>query len=85
MAKMTFSKSVKYNNVYYPANTPIEVEDKDIVELKRAGGFVIEGSVRPVEDKPKPEEQKESAAVVKESAAKVKLPPTKKRNSKKDK
>ena len=41
MAKMYFHTAVKYGGKKYPANAPFEVNDADIENLKKAGGWVI--------------------------------------------
>lgn len=46
MAKVYFSTAVKYNGTKYPANTPFEVNDADIENLKKAGGWVIPSELK---------------------------------------
>jgi len=43
MAKVKFVRSVKYDEVRYPAHTPFEVRDEELEALKEAGALVIEG------------------------------------------
>lgn len=40
MSKMHFPTAVKYNGVNYEAHQSFTVKDKDIPELKEAGGIV---------------------------------------------
>lgn len=42
MAKMIFPYQVKYENKYFPANTPFEIKDEDIKNLISDGGKVVE-------------------------------------------
>ena len=45
MAKMYFANTVRYKGTRYYANTTFEVEDKDVADLKVAGGWVVEPSI----------------------------------------
>jgi hypothetical protein len=42
MAKISFGKAVKYQGSIYPPNTVFEVDDSDVADLKKAGGWVKE-------------------------------------------
>lgn len=42
MAKMIFPYQVKYENKYFPANTPFDVQNGDVKNLISDGGKVIE-------------------------------------------
>lgn len=42
MAKMIFPYQVKYENKYFPANTPFIVPDEDIKNLILDGGKLID-------------------------------------------
>ena len=46
MAKMCFPTAVKYGGKKYPANAPFEVNDADIENLKKAGGWVISSELK---------------------------------------
>ena len=80
MVKMTFVRTIKYEGIIYPANSPVSVKEKDVAELKKIGGFMIAEDAVEAEAKAeaKAVESKESEAQVK-SAAEEKMPPTKKR------
>lgn len=43
--KICFPNPVKYNGVNYNANTPFNVQEEDIAELKKKGGWVVEKPV----------------------------------------
>ena len=43
MVKMMFDKPVKYNKVLYMTGKVLEVEDKHIDSLRKAGGIIVEG------------------------------------------
>ena len=86
MVKMTFLRTIKYEGVLHPANSPVMVKEADVDELKKIGGIVIaEAKVetKKVENKLEDKveeavaEAKKSKAEVKEAPAKEKLPPTK--------
>lgn len=64
MVKMTFVRTIKYKGVIHPANSPVNVQDKDVAELKRIGGFIIAEDAVEAEAKAEAEavESKESAA-----------------------
>lgn len=47
MPKVYFGKTVKYEGKTYPPNTVFECLDKDVEDLKMAGGWLIE-SKKPV-------------------------------------
>ena len=72
MAKVYFSTAVKYNETKYPANTPFEVNDADIENLKKAGGWVIssEPEASSEEDIPKTSESETSEEAVPETVEK---------------
>ena len=42
MAKMIFPYQVKYENKYFPANTPFKIKDEDIKNLILDGGKLID-------------------------------------------
>lgn len=42
MAKIIFPYQVKYENKYFPANTPFDVKDENIKDLISDGGKVVE-------------------------------------------
>lgn len=42
MAKISFGKTVKYQGSIYPPNAVFEVNDSDVADLKKAGGWVKE-------------------------------------------
>lgn len=44
MVKISFGKTVKYQDTIYPPNTAFEVSDSDVADLQKAGGWVIEES-----------------------------------------
>jgi hypothetical protein len=52
MAKMYFGKSVKYQGVSFPPNTPFEVLDVEVEDLRKAGGWLVEDET-PKEEAPK--------------------------------
>ena len=41
MVKMTFLRTIKYEGVLHPANSPVMVKEADVDELKKIGGIVI--------------------------------------------
>jgi hypothetical protein len=43
MAKMYFDKTVKYKGTSYPPNTPFDVEDEDLSNLQKTGGWLVGG------------------------------------------
>lgn len=69
MAKVQFSKAVKYNGVRYPAHTPFEADDKDLKELKESGAFLLEEE-KAAKPKPKKEEAKKEEKVTLKDVAK---------------
>lgn len=60
MAKMYFAKTVRYEGSEYPPNTVFEVKDADVDDLKKAGGWIIEGpKVDNADENKEPENDKE--------------------------
>lgn len=53
--KVMFNTKVKYAGIYFPANEPFEIEEKDKDELVKIGAIVVEGKI----DKEEPIEVKE--------------------------
>jgi hypothetical protein len=44
MAKMSFPNTVNYNGTIYPARSVFTVNDADVEELRKNGGWVVEKS-----------------------------------------
>lgn len=59
MAKIYFLKTVRYEGIKYAPNTPFDAAKKDIDELVKVGGFLVEPDK--VEKAPKAKEPKEKA------------------------
>lgn len=68
MAKVYFSTAVKYNGTKYPANAPFEVADKDVDNLRKSGGWVVEEPAKTVQE----ETAETKTATKKPGKAKVK-------------
>lgn len=72
MVKMTFARTIKYNDKICPANSAVMVKEEDVDALKKIGGVII------AEDAVVAEAKQSKAEVIKEAPAKEKkLPPTK--------
>ena len=71
MVKMTFARTIKYNDKICPANSAVMVKDEDIEALKKIGGTII------AEDAVVIEAKQSKVGVRKETPTKEKLPPTK--------
>ena len=69
---MAFPNAVKYNGVNYKAHQAFNVDDKDVAELKKKGGWSVQEpeSVKEVateaEEKPAPKTPKKKASKDKE-------------------
>lgn len=53
MAKLIFPYQVKYENKYFPANMPFDVQDEDIKDLILDGGKVVNQKPDKAPNKPK--------------------------------
>ncbi len=47
MAKIYFGKTVKYQGMLFPPNTPFEVLDSEVEDLRQAGGWLVEEEPQP--------------------------------------
>lgn len=66
MAKISFGKTVKYQGSIYPPNTVFEVNDSDVADLKKAGGWVKEEPK--TEEKPEKSEEKSKLDLLRDEA-----------------
>lgn len=48
MAQLRFKNTVKYKGVFHPANTVVEVDDRDIPELLKIGAYDVKTEEPPV-------------------------------------
>lgn len=70
MRKVYLSRTIKYKNKKCLAGTTIEVDEKDLDSLKKAGAFLV-AEKKEVEDKETNKKGKEKITVKKEKPAEV--------------